>query len=140
MLKLEDTSLALNKVFEFEDKFESFRGTIRYLGPLEGQEQNQIWVGVEWDETGKGSHDGVAFGKRYFKTPPERASFIKLELFISRTNGFLKKQLGPAVIPQVQKKVKEYSSKDLLIGKIRCERLLILRNSETNANSKKICS
>lgn len=119
MLKLEDTSVALNKVFEFEDNFESFRGTIRYLGPLEGQDQSQIWVGVEWDDPGKGSHDGVAFGKRYFKTPPERASFIKLELFIARTTGFLKKKLGPDVIPQVQKKVKEYSSKDILIGNLR---------------------
>ncbi|KAM0746866.1 hypothetical protein T439DRAFT_329551 [Meredithblackwellia eburnea MCA 4105] len=55
----------------------SRRGTVRFVGPTEfGAKDGLTWVGVEWDEpVGKG--DGSVEGKRYFKTLPQRASFVR---------------------------------------------------------------
>lgn len=33
------------------------RATVRYLGPVKGQEGQ--WVGVEWDDASRGKHDGT---------------------------------------------------------------------------------
>ena len=46
----------------------SFSGalcTVRYVGPVEGTKGD--WLGVEWDETGRGKHDGSHNGVRYFE-------------------------------------------------------------------------
>jgi hypothetical protein len=45
--------------------FESNICTIRYIGPVEGT--NQEWLGVEWDEPSRGKHDGSHKDKRYFQ-------------------------------------------------------------------------
>lgn len=39
-------------------------GTIRYVGEVDGT--SGIWLGVEWDDRGRGKHDGIKDGKRYF--------------------------------------------------------------------------
>lgn len=39
--------------------------TIRYVGEVAGTKGE--WLGVEWDDTTRGKHDGQAGGKRYFK-------------------------------------------------------------------------
>jgi dynactin complex subunit len=39
-------------------------GTIRYTGLVDGTDG--LWLGVEWDGVGRGKHDGVKDGKRYF--------------------------------------------------------------------------
>lgn len=40
-------------------------GTVRYIGPLASQ--TGVWIGVQWDQPGRGKHDGVApDGTRYF--------------------------------------------------------------------------
>ncbi|CAI5465517.1 unnamed protein product [Closterium sp. Yama58-4] len=41
------------------------RGTVRYVGPVDGHKGE--WVGVEWDDPSRGKHDGVVTGKRYFQ-------------------------------------------------------------------------
>ena len=41
------------------------RGVIKYKGPVEGT--NGIWIGIDWDEEGRGKHDGSFQGKYYFK-------------------------------------------------------------------------
>ncbi|CAI7886902.1 unnamed protein product [Closterium sp. NIES-53] len=41
------------------------RGTVRYVGPVHGYKGE--WVGVEWDDSSRGKHDGVVTGKRYFQ-------------------------------------------------------------------------
>ncbi|GJP54616.1 hypothetical protein CLOM_g13685 [Closterium sp. NIES-68] len=41
------------------------RGTVRYVGPVDGYKSE--WVGVEWDDPLRGKHDGVVTGKRYFQ-------------------------------------------------------------------------
>lgn len=46
----------------------SFSGalcTVRYVGPVEGTKGD--WLGVEWDEPGRGKHDGSHNGVRYFE-------------------------------------------------------------------------
>jgi dynactin complex subunit len=40
------------------------RGTVRYVGPvLTSKDQSAIWIGVEWDEVGRGKHDGAVTDK-----------------------------------------------------------------------------
>ena len=39
-------------------------GTVRYVGPVDGAQG--LWLGVEWDDTNRGKHDGIKDGKRYF--------------------------------------------------------------------------
>lgn len=43
----------------------SVLGTVRYIGLVEGTENE--WVGIEWDDPSRGKHDGSHKGKRYFK-------------------------------------------------------------------------
>jgi dynactin complex subunit len=55
------------------------RATVRYIGPVEGQEGT--WVGVEWDDPSRGKHDGTTGGKRYFICScdsPAAASFVRI--------------------------------------------------------------
>ncbi|KAI0076461.1 RNI-like protein [Panus rudis PR-1116 ss-1] len=51
-------------------------GTIRYIGPVDGTQGS--WLGVEWDDSSRGKHDGVKDGKRYFTCiVPNSGSFIR---------------------------------------------------------------
>ena len=56
---------------------EGSAATVRYVGAVEGQDAKKVWVGVEWDEPGRGKHDGTAGGTRYFACPPGQGSFLK---------------------------------------------------------------
>lgn len=65
---------------------EGNRGTVRYLGPVaSAKDPEAAWVGVEWDDPGRGKHDGsvvTTAGKihRHFsclKPGPTCASFLK---------------------------------------------------------------
>lgn len=38
------------------------RGTVRYVGEVSGTKGE--WIGVEWDDEGRGRHDGTHDGKR----------------------------------------------------------------------------
>ena len=38
------------------------RGTVRYVGEVAGTKGE--WIGVEWDDEGRGRHDGTHDGKR----------------------------------------------------------------------------
>ena len=52
--------------------------TVRYVGPLKGTKGT--WLGVEWDDSQRGKHDGRYQGEVLFKclsTSPTAASFIK---------------------------------------------------------------
>ena len=50
-------------------------GTVRYCGRLAGREGE--WVGVQWDDAGRGRHDGCVDGRRYFDAPPSSATFVR---------------------------------------------------------------
>lgn len=52
--------------------------TIRYVGPVEGQQGE--WVGLEWDEASRGKHDGSHSGVRYFSCArgPTAGSLVRL--------------------------------------------------------------
>lgn len=41
-----------------------YTGTVRYVGEVDGT--HGTWLGVEWDDQGRGKHDGIKDGKRYF--------------------------------------------------------------------------
>lgn len=63
--------------------------TVRYVGRLEGQAGT--WVGVEYDETGRGKHDGSHAGRRYFACSPgagpAAGSFVRLQKFLEAADG-----------------------------------------------------
>ncbi|KAH9060015.1 hypothetical protein EDB87DRAFT_1618027 [Lactarius vividus] len=51
-------------------------GTIKYVGGVEGT--SGVWLGVEWDDSNRGKHDGIKDGQRYFKClSPGAGSFIR---------------------------------------------------------------
>lgn len=58
------------------------RATVRYVGTIDSQQG--IWVGIEYDETGKGKHDGSHSGRRYFSCAydPTAGSFVRLAKFL----------------------------------------------------------
>lgn len=39
--------------------------TVRYIGPV--TEKSGDWLGVEWDDTARGKHNGMHDGKQYFE-------------------------------------------------------------------------
>jgi tubulin-specific chaperone E len=45
--------------------FDGHLCTARYVGPVNGTKGD--WLGVEWDETWRGKHDGRRDGTRYFE-------------------------------------------------------------------------
>lgn len=58
------------------------RATVRYVGPIHGQ--RGTWVGIEYDEAGRGKHDGSHEGTRYFSGSydPTAGSFVRLSKFL----------------------------------------------------------
>ena len=56
---------------------EGSRATVRYVGAVEGQDPSKTWVGVQWDEPGRGKNDGSTGGVRYFGCPAQQGSFLK---------------------------------------------------------------
>ncbi|KAJ1671875.1 hypothetical protein GGF38_000474, partial [Coemansia sp. RSA 25] len=52
---------------------QELRGTLRFLGPIDGKQGT--WAGIELDEVGKGKNDGSVAGKSYFACPPNTGIF-----------------------------------------------------------------
>lgn len=51
-------------------------GTVKYIGEVQGYKG--VWYGVEWDDPGRGKHDGSLDDIQYFKTSkPGAGSFIR---------------------------------------------------------------
>ena len=63
-----------DQVFFVGQRFdcEGHTGTVRFVGPVRvqlpgrSQEEESIWIGVEWDDIYRGKHDGSFNGVRYF--------------------------------------------------------------------------
>lgn len=59
------------------DSEDGEKGTVRYVGTVKGSKKAEsIFVGVEWDEEGRGKNDGSSSGERYFSCPAGKGSFI----------------------------------------------------------------
>jgi len=61
---------------------EGHAGIVRYFGPVAlSKKKEQNWVGVEWNDVGRGKYDGsvVVDGQtiRYFTCPAKSGSFVK---------------------------------------------------------------
>jgi len=53
-------------------------GIVRYIGPIEGAKEEQIYAGVELkDGEGEGLNDGCAYGKRYFLCDYKQGVFVR---------------------------------------------------------------
>ncbi|KAJ2715040.1 hypothetical protein H4R19_001417, partial [Coemansia spiralis] len=53
---------------------QGLRGTLRYLGPINGKPG--VWAGVELHVAGTGKNDGSVAGKSYFTCPPASGIFV----------------------------------------------------------------
>lgn len=42
-----------------------YYGTIKYIGPVVGHEG--IWLGIDWDDSDRGKHNGSVNNLLYFK-------------------------------------------------------------------------
>ncbi|KAJ7632998.1 hypothetical protein FB45DRAFT_914126 [Roridomyces roridus] len=63
-------------------------GTVKFVGEV--QNTSGIWLGVEWDDSKRGKHDGVKDGIRYFTCRiPNSGSFIRPTPSISYGVSFL---------------------------------------------------
>ncbi|KAJ3822625.1 hypothetical protein F5880DRAFT_1613617 [Lentinula raphanica] len=63
-------------------------GTVRFAGNVENT--SGLWLGIEWDDPGRGKHDGVKDGKRYFSCRiPNAGSFIRPSNQVLRGISFL---------------------------------------------------
>ncbi|KAJ2378866.1 hypothetical protein IW150_000533 [Coemansia sp. RSA 2607] len=81
---------------------QELRGTLRYLGPIDGKQGT--WAGVELDEIGKGKNDGTVAGKVYFACPSNTGLFLvpsKVESLVNRTSGPDGIGGGEAAIPSI---------------------------------------
>lgn len=47
-------------------RLDDSKGTIKYVGPIDGQTGE--WVGIDWDDSSRGKHNGSVKGKCYFQT------------------------------------------------------------------------
>ncbi|KAE8738925.1 hypothetical protein FOCC_FOCC015575 [Frankliniella occidentalis] len=57
-------------------EYQGYYGTVRFVGEL--AELPGSWIGVEWDDSARGKHDGSHNGVSYFKTRhPMSGSFVR---------------------------------------------------------------
>ncbi|XP_042313179.1 uncharacterized protein LOC121925282 isoform X3 [Sceloporus undulatus] len=56
------------------------KGTVKYLGPLFGREEDYLGIELEGDQVGR--HDGVFRGTRYFLCEPNKGVFVKFNKVI----------------------------------------------------------
>ena len=62
-----DISNLLGKRVELNEKI----AKIKYVGPLKHKKEikeNEIWLGLEWEDKARGKHNGTVEGYEYFKT------------------------------------------------------------------------
>ena len=52
-----------------------YYAVVKYTGPVAGTEGD--WIGVEWEEEGRGKHDGSYKDVRYFTALSGRGSFVR---------------------------------------------------------------
>lgn len=70
---------AVGERVTIRDKDGDCHAFVRYVGPIDGKAG--VWVGVEWDDSARGRHDGSVAGRRYFTCVKagQGASFIRQE-------------------------------------------------------------
>eukprot|EP00983_Pelagomonas_calceolata_P062429 1147312-Pelagomonas_calceolata.AAC.1 len=84
------------------------RATVKYVGPVSGQEGT--WLGLEWDDASRGKHDGEVEGTKYFQcSRPGAGSFVRAEKVNTRGSSVLEALLsrysnkcGELGLPDVQ--------------------------------------
>jgi hypothetical protein len=64
--------------------FNNSSGIVRYFGELVhpgklASSVGELWIGMEWEDYGRGKHDGTVSGHKYFECPANQGSMIKYE-------------------------------------------------------------
>ncbi|KAI1336840.1 Thioesterase/thiol ester dehydrase-isomerase [Xylariaceae sp. FL0016] len=81
---------ALMKVVGDRLSYDGAICTVRYVGQVSGTTGS--WLGVEWDDQGRGKHDGAHKGTRYFSClspAPNAASFVRPTRPADRPQSFV---------------------------------------------------
>ncbi|KAL2881564.1 hypothetical protein SGCOL_003131 [Colletotrichum sp. CLE4] len=82
--------------------------TVRYIGPVAGT--SGTWLGVEWDDTGRGKHDGQHKDVRFFtclSKAPTAASFVRPTRRADAAQSFVTALHGKYVSEAVAKREAE---------------------------------
>ena len=64
-VSLSDTNLIENLLGK-RIELNGYSGTIRYSGPLKHKNDNDVWVGIDWDDKSRGKHNGTVESTFYF--------------------------------------------------------------------------
>ncbi|KAI3650983.1 hypothetical protein MP228_004464 [Amoeboaphelidium protococcarum] len=76
----------IGKRFEYH----GYLGTVKYYGKLHSRQGEELWFGVEWDDSSRGKHSGSLDGVQYFKCKQNGAgSFIKASVKLDFGRDFL---------------------------------------------------
>jgi len=76
----------------------NLRGTIRYIGYVEGREEE--WVGIELDEP-RGSNDGEVDGIRYFDCEENHGLFVKYQKLTMKMTTIDRSGVNPMKLGEV---------------------------------------
>ncbi|CAL6339723.1 unnamed protein product [Bathycoccus prasinos] len=101
------------------ETLDGHRGFCRYVGPVTGQ--TGTWVGIEWDDSNRGKHDGKHDGTRYFECKrggkeeeTKRASFVRVQKVAPGTD-FVSAAKEKLVFGGKAKKTDENEEEDVTI-------------------------
>ena len=64
--------------------FNNSTGVVKYIGGLRHEDkpagsEKELWIGMEWDEAGRGKHNGTVNGHEYFKCCEKGGSLLRYE-------------------------------------------------------------
>jgi hypothetical protein len=68
----------LKEYINMKVELNGYVGVIRYCGKLKHKEDNDIWLGIEWEDSSRGKHNGTIEGVEYFKCENNAGSLIKM--------------------------------------------------------------
>ncbi len=72
-----DPSIKPGARFQADEHGKGDKGWIRFVGKgVSPKQPEAIYVGVEWDDDGRGKHDGMLNGHRFFTCPSGKGAFI----------------------------------------------------------------
>lgn len=111
-VSLSDTNLIENLLGK-RIELNGYSGTIRYSGPLKHKKDNDVWVGIDWDDKSRGKHNGTVENTLYFSCNYSihdisvlafddlRASLLEIKN-INKTNGNKSNSLNDSFIEKSQ--------------------------------------
>lgn len=117
--------------------FQDSKATVRYVGPLRhlseteaSLKQEEIWVGVEWDEKNRGKHNGTVNGHQYFSVPEGQGSLLKKSEKIQEGRSLFEAIILKYFKEEEARKILELKSEELMIMAIEERSKVLDRETE----------